>query len=126
MSDTEFGGVLGPKRGEVDVLADLASPVHFDGFAFEFGQFQLDGGARVGGGYLELELEFVFDEVVGVGADPVPLDSVLAGLQLEPIVVIGLVELDVVNDGLQLLPKAVLPFLVLGAGVDCQKRNAVG
>ena len=125
MRDAEFGGVLRPKRGEMDVLTDLPSPVHFDGFAFQFGQFQLDGRARVGGGYLELELEFVFGEAVGVGADPTPPHSVLARLQLEPIVVAGLVELDVVNDGLQLLSEAVLPFLILGPRVDCQQRNAV-
>lgn len=61
MGNPQFGSVLGPKWGKVDVLADFPSSVHLDRFSFELRQFEFDGSTGVCGRYLELQLELVSD-----------------------------------------------------------------
>jgi hypothetical protein len=75
----------------VDVLADLASTVHFDCFSLEFREFQLNGAAGVRGRDLKLQFKLVSDEVVNAGAYSLPTSAILAGFDLEPIIVLLLI-----------------------------------
>jgi len=118
--------VLGPEWREVDILANFTPTVHLDGFSLELWEFEFDRAAGVGGRYFELQFELVSDEVVGAGADSLPANSILAGLNFEPVVILLLIGLDVGDDGPEFLLEAVLPLLVLGPRVHCQQRNIVG
>lgn len=111
----------------MNILAYLAAPVHLDGLALELGKLQFDGTARVGGGDFKLEPELVADKVVHAGAGAGPGSAFfVVGLDLEPVVVSVLVELDVTDDCLELLLEALLPLFVLGPGVDGQQGDVVG
>lgn len=126
MGDPQFGGILGPKRGEMDILTDLATSVHFDSLALKLRKFQFDGTGWVSCGDLELKFEAVSDEVVAGGASALPLGPLLVGgLDLEPVIVLLFVKLDVSNDCLEFFLEAVLPLLVLGAGVDAEDGDLV-
>ena len=125
MRNSQFGRVLGPKRRKMDILAYFAPSVHLDSFALEFGQLKFYGCAWVGCGDLELEPELIPHEVVGAGADSLPLDAVFGRLNFEPIVVLLLVRLDVGDDGFEFLLEPLSPLLVFWTRVHAQEWDVV-
>ena len=60
---------------------------------------------------------------MGIGADSLPLDAILRGLNFEPVVVLLLIGFDIKNDGLELFLEPVLPLRVLGSSVNRKQGN---
>lgn len=75
----------------MNILANLASAVHFDGFSLELRKFQLDGAAGICCRDFKLQFELIPDQVVDAGANPLPTSTIFAGLNLEPIIVLLLI-----------------------------------
>ncbi len=75
----------------MDVLADLASTVHFNSFSLKFREFQLYGATGVCCRDLKLQFKLVSHEVVNARADSLPTSAIFAGFDLEPIIVLLLI-----------------------------------
>lgn len=84
----------------MDILADLASPVHLHGLPFQFWQLQLYRRTRIVGWHFELQLEGVPDQVVNKSACAFPLGAFLVRRKLEPVIIFFLVVVDVRNQSL--------------------------
>ena len=95
--------VFSPERLEVHSEADLAAAVHLGRLAVQLRDLDLRRGGRVRGRHVEFEVELVFEQLVHVPALAEPVRAVLVGADSEPIAVSRFVELDVLNEGGQLL-----------------------
>lgn len=81
------------------ILAYFATPIHLNGLTLEFRQLQFDGAAGVGRRYFELQLELIPHQIVRIRAHPIPMNTILAGLHLEPVVVMQFVRFYIDDDG---------------------------
>lgn len=80
------------------------------GFSIQLREFEFGGGGRVSDGDIELEVEFVLEEVVDVPAFTGPTSAFgIGGGDAEPIVVVGLVHLRVGYERLVLLLQPLRP-----------------
>ena len=109
MCDSELGCVFSPEWREVNVKADFAAAVHFHGFAIKLGQLEFDWCIRVGSWNLKLQIKVIADEIVVEPALATPLGAVLVTLYLEPVIVILLVKLYVLNQRCVLLFESLDP-----------------
>lgn len=95
MGYSQLRQVLPPKRRKMYILADLASSVHLDCLAFQFGKLQLNQCAGIVGWDLELQLERISDKVMNVGDCSFPLGAIFLRRQLKPVIIFAFVLLDV-------------------------------
>ena len=95
--------VLRPQRLKVDGQAYRAAAVHFSGFAIQLWDPDVRRGGGVGGRYIKFEIKFVLLECVYVPALAGPVCAVLIGCDGEPVGIRSFVELDIVDEGFELL-----------------------
>jgi len=107
--------VFGPQWLEVHGEADGAPPVHLGRLALQLRDADLRGGGRVRGGDVKCKIKFKALQVVHIPALAAPLGALLVAGDGEPVGVGGLVQLNVLDKGLQLLLETLFPpFLFSG------------
>jgi hypothetical protein len=110
-----------PQWSEVDVHADLPSSVHLDSLPIKLREDDLERTSRVGRRDLELDVELMLDLTDNDPALPSPVEARVIREDVEPLVVIGLVDLDILDQAVVLLPKTLLPVGVKWACVGCKE-----
>ncbi len=89
----------------MDGKADFAAPVHLGSFAVELRDLYFWRSCGVGGRDVKLPVELVLDELVHIPALARPMSAILVGGDCEPVRVRLLVQLDVLDQRLELLPQ---------------------
>jgi hypothetical protein len=110
-----------PQRSKVDVHADLASSVHLDSLPIKLREDDLERTSRVGRRDLELDVELMLDLTDDDPALPSPVEARVVREDVEPLVVIGLVDLDVLDQAVVFFPKTLLPVGVQWACVGTKE-----
>nr|GMC55127.1 hypothetical protein Iba_chr01eCG4510 [Ipomoea batatas] len=91
----------------------------------QLGQLELGGGGGISDGDIELEIEFILEEVVNVPALAGPASPLrIRSGDPEPVVILGFVHRRVGDQRLVLLLQPLRPGgAVAGAGLRCQQRD---
>ena len=79
--------VFGPKGLEVHCEADLATSVHFGCLAVKLRYADLRSRYRIGGRYIEFEVEFVLEKLMYIPALTKPVGAILVRADCEPVAV---------------------------------------
>lgn len=102
MGDSKSWNVSRPKRMKVNGQAYFPAAIHFRRFAFQLGEFQFRRDVRISDGNLERQLELVLHTLVIIPTFPFPFQTRFVRLDREPVVVVGLVDLNVLDQRLVL------------------------
>lgn len=95
MSNPKVGHVSGPERLKVNCLTNLSPAVHLRCETLELWQTELWCGRRIRDWDLKLKRELVANLLVVIPALSVPASACLIALDVEPVLVIVLVDFHV-------------------------------